>query len=401
MNPLRLLRTAALALLLVLPGAIGFTQDVAYQYQTAPPVYAPGPAELDQLLAPVALYPDSLLGDILAASTYPLEVVALARWLERNPGLAGADLEQAVARQPWDGSVKSLAPFRNVVSMMNGELDWMQRLGNAVLADQAGVMEAVQRLRRKAREAGTLAANEHERVRDEASVIFIEPAQEGTVYVPYYDPRVVYGPWWWPDHPPYVWGAWYAGPWDYYWGGIPFWGVWVWGGWHEGHPHPDWHGNRLVHRHPSAPHVWNHDPAHRIGVPYADNRTSQIYRPSDRSQVQGRQGFRGFDVRPGVQPPSGHGVVRPGVQPPAGNPIARSPQPAQSAPPQRFTQPNALAPVPNPIAREQSARGHDSLASRPGGNPIARAPGGTGSSTGSGASRSSGGGISRGGGGHK
>ena len=373
MRPFRFVRFAAIAFALAFPVAVGFTQDVAYQYQSAPSVVAPSQAELDQLLAPVALYPDALLGNILAASTYPLEVIALARWLERNPDLAGAELEQAVAQQPWDASVKSLAPFRGVVNMMNGELDWTQRVGNAVLADQAAVMDAVQRLRRKARENGTLADNEHERVVDDASVIFIEPAQPGTVYVPYYDPHVVYGAWWWPGYPPYTWGAYYFGPTDYLWGGIAFGGVWVWGGWHESHPHPDWHARQLVHRHPSAPHVWNHDPAHRIGVPYGDSRTSQIYRPSDRSQVQGRQAFRGFDVRPGVQPPT-H------FAPPSGNPIARpSPAPRQPQVTQspRFTQPNAFNPTPNPIAREQSARGQESLGSRPGGNPVARAPGGS------------------------
>jgi uncharacterized protein DUF3300 len=355
-----LARSLAFALSLALPVNVAFAQDVAYQYQTAPAMYAPSRAELDRLLAPVALYPDALLGNILAASTYPLEVIALARWLERNAALSGIGLEQAVAQQPWDASVKSLAPFRNVVSMMNGELDWMQRVGNAFLADEAGVMDAVQGLRRKARDNGTLQANEHERVVEDSTVIMIEPAQREAVYVPYYDPAVVYGPWWWPGYPPYAWGSYYFGPWDYFWSGIAFGGVWVSGGWHDHHQHPDWHGHHLVdhgHHQGGQSHAWTHDPSHRIGVPYADGRSRQRYRPANPSYVQGRQAFRGFDMQPGVRGP---------------------------------VQPYGLRPSPSTIARQQSSRGHGSLAARPGGGSIARAPSYGGGSAGH--ARSSGGG---------
>ena len=362
-------KSAAIAVVMAFPCGAGFAQDVAYNVQAATPAYAPSQTELDQLLAPVALYPDPLLGNILAASTYPLEVVALARWLERNPNVTGADLEQAVAQQPWDTSVKSLAPFGGVVKMMNGELDWMQRLGHAFLADEAGVFDTVQRLRQKARGNGSLADNEHERVVVDDTIIRIEPAQPDVIYVPYYDPAVVYGPWWWPGYPPYAWGSYYGGPWDYFWGGIAFGGIWVSGGWHGHHPQPDWHGRHLVHRDPhrAGQHVWNHDPSHRIGVPYADNRTHERYRAATPAHDPNRQAYRGFDVRPGAHAPSQ--ASRPSVATP---------------------RPHALQPAPNPIARQQSARGQQSLASRPGGNPIARAPSG-----------GSHGGGSHGGGGHR
>jgi uncharacterized protein DUF3300 len=362
-------------------------------------------AELDQLLAPVALYPDALLGNVLAASTYPLEVVALNRWLERNPGLAGAELEQAVSAEPWDASVKALAPFRDVVAMMNGELDWMQRLGNAFLASEGDVMDAVQRLRRRAQEAGSLGDNMRERVIVERDAIMIEPLQPEVVYVPLYDPRYVYGAWWWPDYPPYVWSSFYFRPWDYVVGGIAFGaGISVWHDWHARHPHPDWHGRNLIVRRPGAPVVWRHDPAHRIGVPYAEGRTSERFRPGERDRVRDRRDFRGFDVRPGVpsqpravqprnevarQGPFPPQAVQPrAVQPrnefarpapqavpraapaqqPRGDIARRMPAPAPRAVP---SQQNALRPLPNPVARQQSDRGRESLGSKSG-NPIAR-----------------------------
>lgn len=329
-------------------------------------------AELDQLLAPIALYPDALLGQVLAASTYPLEVVALQRWLARNPGLSGDALDQALAAQPWDESVKALAPFRSVVDMMNGELDWMQRVGNAFLASEADVMDAVQRLRGKARAAGSLDDNARERVVVDGDEVLIEPAEADVIYVPVYDPRVVYGPWWWPDYPPYAWSAVYFGPWDYVFGGIYFgFGVGVAHSWFD-HAHPDWrHGNLLIRR-PGAPTVWRHDPIHRGGVPYADPRTRDRFGGIDRDRVSGRQGFRGFDVRPTAPrtpPPNPATRVAPQPQP-QGNRLARpAPQPANplSRPAQRAPAGSSpLAPVPRDSASQQSARGHESLApSRP------------------------------------
>jgi Protein of unknown function (DUF3300) len=175
----------------------------AQQQPPAPPGYSQ--QDLDQLLAPVALYPDPLLSQVLMAATYPLEVVEAARFVQQNPGLSGSALAQAVQDRSWDPSVKSLTQFPTVLSMMNDQLDWMQNLGDAFLAQQAAVMDTVQALRAKARAAGTLTSNQQQSVQIADGAIDIEPYTADTVYVPYYDPNVVYGSWWWPQSPPFVW----------------------------------------------------------------------------------------------------------------------------------------------------------------------------------------------------
>lgn len=168
-----------------------------------PPIY--NQQQLDQMLAPVALYPDSLLAQVLMASTYPLEVVQAQRFVEARPGLQGDGLANAVAPMPWDPSVKALVQFPSVLAMMNDRLDWMQQLGQAFLAQQATVMDTVQNLRERARIAGTLESSPQQRVLVQDEVIVIEPVNPQVVYVPYYNPVVVYGSWWWPSAPPVVW----------------------------------------------------------------------------------------------------------------------------------------------------------------------------------------------------
>lgn len=177
------------------------------QAQTATP---PAPAvytqqQLDQMLAPVALYPDSLLAQVLMASTYPLEVVQAQRFVEARPGLQGDGLARAVAPMPWDPSVKALVQFPSVLAMMNDRLDWMQQLGQAFLGQQPAVMDTVQNLRERARIAGTLESSPQQRVVVQDEVIEILPVNPQVVYVPYYNPTVVYGSWWWPSAPPVVW----------------------------------------------------------------------------------------------------------------------------------------------------------------------------------------------------
>ena len=164
-------------------------------------------AELDQMLAPVALYPDSLLSQVLMASTYPLEVVQAARWSRANPGLKGQDAVRAVEHMDWDPSVKSLTAFPQILTMMDEKLEWTRRLGEAFLAQQADVMDTVQGLRRRAEAAGNLRSSEQMRVAREGEVITIHQPAPEVVYVPYYNPAVVYGPWWWPAYPPVYWGA--------------------------------------------------------------------------------------------------------------------------------------------------------------------------------------------------
>jgi len=183
-------------------------------------------AQIDAMLASIALYPDELLTQILMASTYPLQVVAVARWLENdnNKKLKGDDLVKALEKESWDPSVKSLVPFPQVVAMLNGHLDWMQQLGYAVTHQQAAVLDAIQRLRRQAQKAGSLKTAEQQRVLVQEETVIIEPAGSKTVYVPVYQPANVYGEWPYPETPPvylpppeayypaayapgYVWGA--------------------------------------------------------------------------------------------------------------------------------------------------------------------------------------------------
>src|SRR6476659_8738195 len=155
--------------------------------------------QLDSFVAPIALYPDQLLAQILAASTYPLEIIELEQWLKRNPNLKDQALADAVAKQPWDPSVQAMAVFPDVVTRLSANVSWTTNLGNAFLAQQQDVMDAVQRMRAKAQSKGTLKTSEQQVVETKPveggkEVIVIEPANPQFVYVPSYDPAVVYGP---------------------------------------------------------------------------------------------------------------------------------------------------------------------------------------------------------------
>src|SRR5262249_47158878 len=185
-------------------------------------------AQLEQLVAPIALYPDALLSQILMASTYPLEVVAAARWVQANPGVSGKALEDAMQKQSWDASVKALTAVSQTLQMMNDKLDWTRDLGDAFLAQQADVLQAVQRLRQRADDEGNLKTTEQQKViktaRAEAappSAETLSPAPQSSVapaniytiesvnpdeyYVPVYDPGVVYGAWPYPEYAPFYW----------------------------------------------------------------------------------------------------------------------------------------------------------------------------------------------------
>src|SRR5438046_5998029 len=170
------------------------------------------PAEqLDSLVAPIALCPDPLLAQTLAASTYPLEIIQLQRWLEKNKSLKDKELADAVSKQSWDPSVQALAALPEVVKRLGDEIQWTTDLGNAFLAQQADVMDAVQRMRKKAQDKGTLKTTEQQKVEtrvvETKQVIVIEQANPQVVYVPSYDPVVVYGPAYYP-YPPIYYPAW-------------------------------------------------------------------------------------------------------------------------------------------------------------------------------------------------
>ncbi|MBV8520639.1 MAG: DUF3300 domain-containing protein, partial [Acetobacteraceae bacterium] len=161
--------------------------------------------QLDQLLAPIALYPDALLAQILMAATYPLEIVKADRWLQdpSHAKLRGDQLARALEAETWDPSVKSLVAFPQILRMMDEQLDWTENLGSAVAAQQPDVMDAIQRLRYQAAAAGTLWSNAQQRVTTERQGIVIEPANPDLVYPPIYSPAGVYGPWPYPDYPPF------------------------------------------------------------------------------------------------------------------------------------------------------------------------------------------------------
>src|SRR5262245_32311520 len=166
------------------------------------------PGQLEQIVAPIALYPDALLAHIMMASTYPLEVIQAARFAKANPTLRDADLDEELKKYEWDDSVKALVRFPQVLEMMDSQLEWMQRLGDAVLAQQKDTMAAIQRLRARALRAGSLRSNEYQRVIVEGAlsdtIIRIEPVNPEVVYVPSYDPRIIYGDWPYPSYPPYT-----------------------------------------------------------------------------------------------------------------------------------------------------------------------------------------------------
>ena len=182
--------------------------------QTAPPAPNAQPSQaeapqfsaeqLDALLAPIALYPDALLTQILMASTYPLQVVEASRWYNQlgHDNLQGDALAQALEPLPWDPSVKSLVPFPQVVAMLNSDLDWMQQLGYAFATQQADVMNSIQQLRHQAQASGTLKSTAQQNVVEDDGTIGIEPANPTVVYVPMYNPTIVYGAWPYPDYQP-------------------------------------------------------------------------------------------------------------------------------------------------------------------------------------------------------
>jgi hypothetical protein len=163
------------------------------------------PEEIDQMVAPIALYPDSLLAQVLAASTYPLEIVQAARFVQQNKDLKGEKLLAAAKDKDWEPSVKAMLEFPDVLAMMNEKLEWTEKLGDAFLSQQKDVMTSVQRLRQKAQESGNLKTTQEQKVivEKETKVIIIEPANPQVVYVPAYNPVVVYGVWAYPAYPPY------------------------------------------------------------------------------------------------------------------------------------------------------------------------------------------------------
>ena len=164
------------------------------------------PEELDQMLAPIALYDDALLSQVLMATSYPLEIVEAARWSQANPNLKGDAAVKAVADKTWDVSVKSLVAFPSILKQLSDHLDWTQKLGDAMIGQQADVATSIQRLRAKASAAGTLKTGKEQTVTTQTqgseTIIAIQPTNPQVVYVPTYDPNTAYGQWPYPSYPP-------------------------------------------------------------------------------------------------------------------------------------------------------------------------------------------------------
>jgi hypothetical protein len=272
----------------------------------ANPTTAPGEKtfsqqELDQLLAPIALYPDELLAQVLMASTYPLDIVSAERWVKANPNLKDKALEDALQNQPWDPSVKSLAVFPQVVTMMSEKLDWTQKLGDAFLAQQEDVMRTAQALRQKAIAQGALKDSKEQKVITEktqtTTIIRIEPSSPQVVYVPTYNPTVVYGAWPYPAYPPYYYyppgyvaGAAFVG----FTAGVAV-GSALWGGCNWGHNDVNINVNRYnsFNKTNVANGNWQHNADRRGAVPYKDRTTAQKYNRAPSANAQARDAYRG------------------------------------------------------------------------------------------------------------
>jgi hypothetical protein len=304
---------ATLLSCLILAFGIAFAQNPPPAPALPPPDQPLSPDQLDDLVAPIALYPDPLLSQVLVASTYPLEVVQAFQWLERNPGLQGPALTQAAQQQNWDASIQALVMFPDIIKCLNDDVTWTTNLGNAFLAQQQDVMDAVQRMRARAEQAGMLAPTSQEDVFTETldgqPVIEILPMDPNIVYVPVYDPSWIWGPAVWYPYPHWRWpprrvivgrlgfgfgigvnvGIFFGPGWHGWWGG------WGW--------HPAWGAhtvivsNTFIHQynfntlhitnvHGSA--TWAHDPVHRQGVPYARPELNEQFRSAVRQNLAPR-----------------------------------------------------------------------------------------------------------------
>lgn len=280
---------------------------------SAPPADKPPlkPEELEQIVAPIALYSDDLLSQIFMASTYPMEIVMADRWVKANPTLKGDAQASELAKQTWDASVKSLVNFPQVLSMMSEKLDWTVKLGDAFIANEKSVMDAVQKLRAKANAQGNLKSNEQQTVTVQpgpTQVITIQSPTPDVIYVPTYNPTVVYGSWPYPTYPPYSYypPGYVAGTaavsfgvglacglaWGYAWGGC---------NWNHGNVNVNVNRNANINNTninrnnlQGGDRNWQHDASHRGGVAYRDNATASRFGGVSSSQASAaRDAYRG------------------------------------------------------------------------------------------------------------
>jgi Protein of unknown function (DUF3300) len=261
--------------------------------------------QIEQLVAPIALYPDPLLTQVLMASTYPLEVIEAARWSQANSTVNGQALQDAMQAQSWDPSVKALTAVPQTLQMMNAKLDWTQQLGDAFLAQQQDVLNAVQKLRAQAQAAGNLQSTPQQVVTTEAPAagaavsgpppIVIEPVNPDVYYVPVYNPAVTYGAWSYPDYPPFNWSppGFVASNVVSFAAGVAV-GSAIWGGCNWWQNHVTINVNRFnVFNHTNiniANNNWIHNPEHRHGVPYQNASVARRFDAANGAAV--RNAFR-------------------------------------------------------------------------------------------------------------
>lgn len=263
---------------------------------TPEPGAALSPQQLDDLVSPIALYPDPLLGEVLAASTYPLEIAEAEQWVRDHPKWKPSKMMDEAKKQHWDPSVQGLVAFPQVLQYLTQNTNWTTQLGNAFLAQQADVMNAVQQMRSQAMAKGTLKSTPQETVTTQnqngQQAIQIEPANPDEWYVPEYNPAYIWGPPMYGYYPPLMYPGidfglgWYPGiDIGLYFGG---WGGWGWGGWGW---EPDWYGRGLFvdhsffHRYGFRDYggsalgrsAWMHNPEHRMGVPYANRAVANRF----------------------------------------------------------------------------------------------------------------------------
>jgi hypothetical protein len=298
---------APLILMWGLAAAPARAQDATTATQAQRPIEAKLPeGQIDQLVAPIALYPDPLLTQVLMASTYPLEVVEAARWSSDNSMVKGQALQDAMQAQPWDPSVKALTTVPQTLQMMSDKLDWTQQLGDAFLAQQQDVLDAVQKLRAEAQAAGNLQSTPQQVVTTEAPAagaaaasgrqpIVIEPVDPDVYYVPVYDPAVAYGAWSYPDYPPFNWSppGFVASNVVSFAAGVAV-GSAIWGGCDWWQNHVTINVNRFnVFNHTNiniANNTWIHNPEHRHGVPNQNASVARRFDAANEAAV--REAFR-------------------------------------------------------------------------------------------------------------
>ncbi|UFS70250.1 DUF3300 domain-containing protein [Geomonas sp. RF6] len=375
--------------------------------------------ELGQLLAPIALYPDDLVTQILMASTYPLEIVQADRWVKSHKQSAGEQLAKDLEKESWDPSVKSLVQFPTVLAAMSDKLDLTTKIGDAFLSQQQDVLETIQELRKKAQAAGNLKSTKEQVVVVEKETIIIKPADPQVIYVPSYSPTVVYGTWPYPAYPP----AYYYPPpppsypayhfaagmavgvaWGYAWG------------------HSDWHGQEVTINHnqnvtlnrnidrskyenrQGGNSTWQHNPSHRKGVAYKDGATAKRYGQSPARSTAARADARGYGSGRGAgtgarQTPGGTGRVgEPGAARGAGTSSRAAGSTTRTAASSRGGRDSAFGGGYGSGTQERVAsdRGRASRQSSFGSSGASRSGGGFG-----GGSRGGGGGFRGGGGGRR